>query len=238
MSEQLVIHIGGHSSFDQLVIEHYVQQGINILLLSPSPQLSSKYSDIAQIQVEQFDSTECAENSFFNYLTNSGLLEADTAVSVIHGIGESEVNVLDDLATLQPITASFELVFRAYRLLYEVLREKGGNVVFPLMSDALSYQGDDISSINNHAKNAFMMSYSKEMNAFNVSVNCIVLPHLAANDDHRKKVKRSLRGSVFGMKPTVYTQQEFISYIDEFCQNNYMMTGQCINFRHGTGLEL
>jgi len=238
MSHKLVIYVSGHNPFDQAVIEHFLQHGDQVLLLSPSDVFAENYKQIPQLNVNDFHNNENRAGDFYQALANLKLINAECKVVVLQGVGVSEANIFDSPNAIYPLLQSLEQSFAAFCLLNDVLREHGGNVVFPLYSDALSYQGDDVATISNHAKKAFMMSYSKEMNPFNVNVNCMVLPHLAVDENERKQIKRSLRGSVFGMKPTVYTQEQFIAYIDDFCTQNQMMTGQCINFRHGTGLEL
>jgi hypothetical protein len=238
MSHKLVIYISAHSQFDQTVIEHFIQQGDKLLLLSPSPEISDSYKLIPQCKFDDFECSESPAEDFYQTLFNLGLIHVQSNILVLHGVGVSEANIFDCPTALQPILLNLEQSFKAFCLLNDLLREHGGNVIFPMYSDALSYQGDDVATITNHAKKAFMMSYSKEMNAFNVNVNCMVMPHLAIDEKDRKQIKRSLRGSVFGMKPTIYTQEDFIVYMDTFCAQNQMMTGQCINFRHQTGFEL
>jgi hypothetical protein len=239
ISESLIIFIFAGSVFDQKIIEYFYQQNTRILLLSPAKNISDANPELLTVQLEQFSHAEDPEMDFIHWIEKQNLKDLLSGFSIIHGTDEvNEANLFALPEFSNSIIDQLTFTFRAFRLLNSVMREYGCNIIFPLYSDVLSYVGENIATISNHAKNAFMMTLSKETCGYNIFVNSLVIPHLAKNDIERKKVRRTLRGSVFGVRPTVHTHEQLFCHIHNMLTTNKIMTGQCITLRPATGIGL
>jgi len=239
ISEPLIIFIFAGSAFDQKIIDYFYQQDTRLILLSPAKNISDANPELLTAQLEQFSHAENPEMDFIRWIEKQNLTALLSGFSIIHGTDEvDEANLFARPELSNSIIDQLTFTFRAFRLLNSVMREYGCNVIFPLHSDALSYSGENIATISNHAKNAFMMTLSKETCGYNIFVNSLVIPHLAIDDMERKKIRRSLRGSVFGVRPTVHTQEQLFCHIQNMLTSNKIMTGQCITLRPATGISI
>ncbi|ESP92183.1 MULTISPECIES: hypothetical protein [Pseudoalteromonas] len=234
---QSLLLVQAQSEFDQAVVDHYLSANVNVILIAPSEQFESQNSALPSLSLAEIQGQ--VEPDIQLLLTEKGMLEDGQSLVVIQGVQcANEQALFTDERCLVQITTYLDSTFVIYQNLAGCVKEAGANIVFPLYSDSLSYLGQEVNSVVNHALNAFMKTLARELTSDKVFINSAVIPYLAKDEAERKKMRRALKRSVFGMRPTVFLRQEFIEFIAHFSHYNKMMTGQCMTMRPSTEISV
>ncbi|MDK1286959.1 hypothetical protein [Pseudoalteromonas umbrosa] len=234
---QTLLLVQAESEFDQAVVDHYLSANVNVILIAPSAQFQSQNVSLPSLSLAEIKAQD--EPDIQLLLTEKGMLDSGKPLVVIQGVQcANEQALFTDGSCLAKITTYLDNTFLIYQSLATFVKEVGANIVFPLYSDSLSYLGQEVNSVANHALNAFMKTLARELTSDTVFINSAVIPYLAKDEAERKKMRRALKRSVFGMRPTVFLQQEFIEFIAHFSHYNNMMTGQCMTMRPSTEISV
>ncbi|KXO12879.1 hypothetical protein AKG98_4075 [Moritella sp. JT01] len=235
----LLFIIQAKSEFDRALVQ-YFHKNKSMVLINPSNEIKELNPDVSTIdENELIKWCENGSEALINYMKCKGVEFNNEQIIVIHGSEKtSEKNIFSEPKIISYLLNDFYNTFKLYRSISNFLKEYGANILFPIYSDSLSYLDKDVGSITNHAKNAFMMTLAKEMSVSGVYVNSITIPFWANNDLERKKIRRQLRNSAFGIRPNVYLIEQLIIYIENFTLGNRVMTGQCISLLPGTEMKL
>lgn len=140
--------------------------------------------------------------------------EAGGVDVLIHGnemIDEVGLFDEDPLLAGESITEHMGRVFRISRaVVSHMVRRKSGQVIFPLIYDALAYADYPTSPMLNHGKISLMKCMSRELCAFKIGVNAMTFGYY--NDGFDPQTKRNKRKTldIFGLKAPLLEWDEMI----------------------------
>ncbi|MBW7458945.1 SDR family oxidoreductase [Paenibacillus sepulcri] len=192
-------------------------------------------------------SADCRKQLYIFYgHANEASIMIDQAVSrmgsldyLIHGVdtlNEEELFEADPLALGTYTADLFRDIFLFSRsIASHMAKNKQGHIVFPLMADALYYDGYPSSPIINLGKLALMKSLAKEFSPFRIAVNAVTLGYYAPEESlNSKELKQRLE--IHALKPLLPGLKELVSAsIDMLFQTkSHLVSGQNLHVGHGT----
>lgn len=110
-------------------------------------------------------------------------------------------------------------------------RKKSGQMLFPLLSDTLTFAGYPSSPIWNHGIIALVKCLAKEMSLFGVAVNCITFGYHDLDLDFKEKRNKQKQLDIYALKPPLPALDEMISALD-------MLIGPMAKYVSGQNLHI
>ncbi|WP_434748725.1 SDR family oxidoreductase [Paenibacillus amylolyticus] len=149
---------------------------------------------------------------------------------------------VDEREELQHKPAEFAL--QSYSLLNELFmysraagsvmaRKQRGQIIVPMLSDTLHYDGFPSSSVYNQGALAFVKSFAKELSPFRVSVNALTFGYFRM--ERKAGAGRSNRKAfdIYALKPPVPEMEELAQGLGLLLDYGHGMSGQNTTWGYG-----
>lgn len=112
-------------------------------------------------------------------------------------------------------------------------RLKKGQIMIPLLSDVLHYDGFPASPVYNQAAIAFMKSLAKELTPFRISVNALEFGYYRRKENPGGSASERRRFDLYALKPPIPDLEEIMHGIGMLLDYGTGLTGQTISWGYG-----
>lgn len=217
--------------FNYLVSEQYKVIWLNNQLTKNSLEVSTHEFEINKGTFEYDTTIQKIKKSE---------IQVDNLVYGIDSIDEDDwlENYPNGFTSLLPNI--FNQIYKDIQIVInQMISNKSGNIIFPMISDVLYYAGFPSSPTLNQAKLSLTKCLSKELSAFKISVNCVTFGYFDDDFDRdkKKKIKNNLK--VFSLKPRLETFEAHFYALNAVMQAPQgTFGGQNIEVGYGTDIQI
>jgi 3-oxoacyl-[acyl-carrier protein] reductase len=214
-----------------LILHFQREEEENVFTQSLSPEMRDRFRGV----IDPDMTSDSVRSWVEEQVAEAGRLDV-----LIHGNEMVDEPALFDA---NPVTAGESIAThmgRVFRVSREVVsymvKRKSGQIVFPLLYDALVYAGYPSSPMLNHGKISLMKCLSRELCAFKIGVNAMTFGYY--NDRFDRETKKSKRKTleIFGLKAPLLEWDEMVPALQFLIEPPVKnMGGQ--NIHISTGIE-
>lgn len=118
----------------------------------------------------------------------------------------------------------------------KMVKQKKGNIIYPIIYDVLNQAGYQSSPILNNAKISLMKSLSRELTAFKININVMTFGYYDNDFDRAKKKEMKNILEIFSLKPQLLQLTNMIPAMDILVEPPVpIISGE--NIHIGAGIE-
>lgn len=203
-----------------------MEQLINQIPLKTRPSFHPVYSELKNLTPEKI--TKHVNSIFMKYPEINLYIHAQPWLDEMEML-DQEQGILANHVEQQLL----ELFLYCQAFARFMIKKKNGQLIVPLLSDALYYSEFPSSPIYNSGASALVKSLAKEFSPFGVCVNIFELGFFQLNETKPLSRKERKKFDIYAMKPPVPSMREAVSGLGILIDYGKGMSGQTISYGYG-----
>lgn len=211
-----ILITNGQVALNQEMARHLLGRGHEVALLCPSDcemRVPEEHSGrLHHFFQDTFEANALREQ--LNLIVDSlGGLDV-----LVHGhemVDEAERLAVNVQSFSTQLAEHSRRIFATTRaVVSHLIRQKGGAIVFPVIFDALYYDGYAVSPVLDHGKLSMMKCLAHELTSFHIQVNALSLGYYDPGFDRTETKQRQNVLSIYGLKPPIARMDQLLTALD------------------------